>query len=304
MQLTPIVRAIRFALPFLIVVGAYAPRALAYCRADIETMANGECIEKPGVPRLHWTRSCSSYAFNEQLFERISLLDESQVRRSFDDSFGNWAAVDCGRAPFLVQQTDVLSVDEGVAFDWDIVNTSTITAHSAEAWVDKEYSSEVVALTTIFHDPDTGEIFDVDMELNAGAGDFTNCAGRCEFGRIDIRNTITHEAGHYFGLGHSAVAGATMAKYAFDGREIEKATLEEDDRAGYCALDLPAHACPTGGCSCPPAPIYPSGKKSRESSACAVAEPGPRGGSVSWIGIGVIAALLGWGCRPTRRGRR
>ena len=284
-----------FALALLLLLGSTAAlpatRARAYCRADVETMANGECMESPGVPRLHWTRSCSTYAFTAQLFERISLLDESQVRASFDDSFGSWAAVGCDREPFLTQQAEALSEDEGAAFEWDIVNTSTIAAHGAEGWAEQEYASEVVALTTIFHDPDTGEIFDVDMELNGGAGAFTNCAGRCEFGRIDLRNTITHEAGHYLGLGHSPVPGATMAKYAFDGREIEKATLEEDDRAGYCALELPPHECSAGGCSCPTAPIYPSGKKARESSDCATSAPHGREGTLAWSAL-IAGAML------------
>ena len=46
-----------------------AQPALAFCRETTETMATGPCTEPVGAPRLHWTRSCMTYVFNDQTFD-------------------------------------------------------------------------------------------------------------------------------------------------------------------------------------------------------------------------------------------
>lgn len=275
--------------------------AAAYCRANIETMANGTCVEVPGVPRLHWLRSCSRYTFNEAIFERIPKLDEAGVRAAFDDSFGAWRDVDCGRERFFVEQDEELTSDDSADFAWNVHNESVITLHTQQEWIDLEYSDDVVALTTLFHDPDTGEIFDADMELNGGAGEFSTCSRRCDLGVIDLRNTVTHEAGHYLGLGHSAVPGATMAPYAFDGREVEKASLAQDDREGYCALELPEHACGSGGCVCREAPIYSStpGAVTNSNEGCQAVSAA--GAAQNWV---IPFALIAFWVANGRRRRR
>jgi Matrixin len=279
----------------------FAQVAAAYCRADVDTNKKGMCRETPGVPLLHWLRSCSTYAFSDRAFGRIPLLDEAQVRTAFADSFAAWHAVDCGRQPFFVQQAQELSDQDEADFAWDVVNTSVIAVHSASEWEEQEYAPEVVALTTLFHDSETGEIFDVDIELNGGAGAFSNCSVRCAAGRIDLRNTITHEAGHYFGLGHSEDRSSTMAEYAFDGRETEKATLEADDRAGYCALELPQHACASSGCSCSPPPKY-SRSRGGDGGGCAVGQP--RSGALGrWVAALMLAGIIAGRRRRPRPSR-
>jgi uncharacterized protein (TIGR03382 family) len=139
----------------------------------------------------------------------------------------------------------------------------------------------IVALTTVLYDPDTGRIFDADVEMNgwdgqaegtnlaAGAGGPPNgwyftcdkqagwpqCTRYGEAGcfYIDLRNTVTHEAGHVLGLAHPCeglsctpvLQPLTMYPQTSPG-DVEKRTLAADDVAGVCAI-YPAEG---GGCGC------------------------------------------------------
>ncbi len=128
-----------------------------------------------------------------------------------------------------------------------------------------------IALTTVTFDPNTGEIFDADMELHdwngnptAPTGWYFTCPGPpaqactgttsspqlysesgCVF--MDIGNTTTHEAGHMLGLDHVCVQNvtgptaacpdptATMAPTAAVG-DTDKRVLKADDINGVCTI--------------------------------------------------------------------
>jgi hypothetical protein len=117
-----------------------------------------------------------------------------------------------------------------------------------------------------------------------------------------VLNTVTHEAGHYLGLGHSRVAGSTMAPYGGRG-DLEKRTLEDDDRAGYCALDLPE---PDDGDAKCDAPIFTQGggplsaSRPRSSSPSAGCQVGVvHDATDGWAAV--VAALLMLMFVPIRR---
>jgi hypothetical protein len=257
---------------FMFVAGALAwpaSDAHAYCRESISSDSMGPCVDSPHP--LFWTRGCLTYTFNDQLFSRLPLMTEKETRDGFNESFNTWRAVDCGDgpSPFYVEQASGTTTNDKSAFDYDIPNESVIDARTREEWSALGHDPNALALTLLWHDKDTGEILDVDMELNTGAGRFTNCDRPCGRDMMDLRNTITHEAGHVLGLGHSPVPGSTMLVDAPDG-ETEKRSLEADDKAGYCALALPQFECSNSACTCPAPPIYPS-KRTVKGCACNVA---------------------------------
>ncbi len=106
-----------------------------------------------------------------------------------------------------------------------------------------DHGDAVIATTTTTSNRYTGQISDTDIELNDAPGsdgstkfvftanDGVPCNDPNQTGcvRIDIENTITHEAGHSLGLDHTTVPDATMYATAPEG-EISKRTLHDDDR--------------------------------------------------------------------------
>ena len=231
--------------------------ARAYCRAGIDTLMD-PCIETD-APRLFWPRSCVSYAFHDKAFQRLPAFSEKEVRDIANASFATWTDVDCGKPPFFVEQLSSTTSIEPVSFSLDEPNQFVLSVLTPQEWamLDGVNNDGVAfAITFLWHDKNTGEIFDVDMALNLSIGDFGRCDEPCTDGTIDLQNTLTHEAGHVFGLGHSMVRSATMYPDATPGANFMR-TLDGDDEAGYCALDLPSHECSGGSaCTCPPpAPI-------------------------------------------------
>jgi hypothetical protein len=288
-----------------IAVGSFAPgRASAFCRAGVDSTSEGECREDAEVPRLRWSpRACSAYAFGASFFERLGSISERAARGAFEDAFLGWSAVDCGREPFLVEQLPHASERDDVGFEWDERNESLIVARDAEEWAKAELDPDAIALTLVFHDPDTGEIYDVDMQLNTGAGEFTACAGTCDRGQIDLHNTIAHESGHYLGLGHSDVLDATMAPYAGRG-DAEQISLAADDEDGYCALRLPSFACRGDDCTCPPPPAYARVPPTLEPqpASCSAHRKAESSAASVWAGWLALLSLIG-GCRRLRAAR-
>ncbi len=148
-----------------------------------------------------------------------------------------------------------------------------------------------VAVTSFFFRIDTGEIVGAGTELNdhgfvfstvdsppcdpgrpaacdGGAGEPGGCAAygppmpaadavnpTCV--AFDVQNTMTHEAGHFLGFGHTPVAGATMNPTTVAG-DLGKRTLHPDDVEAVCTVypaqppqDAgPVHVEVAGGCAC------------------------------------------------------
>jgi len=95
----------------------------------------------------------------------------------------------------------------------------------------------VVAYAVIWYTSNTGEIVDADIVLNSyykwgiADGDETTTDFTDKF---DIRNIVTHEAGHWSGLDDiydSRYSAMTMYGYATPGEEIKR-SLEPGDIAG------------------------------------------------------------------------
>jgi MYXO-CTERM domain-containing protein len=249
----------------------------------------------PNVPFLFWKRACMTYRFNDQFFNRVSLLTEPASRAIFAASFQTWAAVDCGsRRPFSVEQFAGTTKTSNAEFLYDVQNESIIAARTRAEWTSlTDHDANALALTLLWHDKATGEVLDVDMELNTGAGRFNDCVTqRCTVAMIDLQNTITHEAGHLLGLGHSPEPGSTMEASTQSNPETQKRSLETDDEAGYCALSLPEPKCAGSSCACPAPPALPS-HTTVKACSCRTLGATSKSSSAAFLPLALLCGL-GW----------
>jgi hypothetical protein len=96
-----------------------------------------------------------------------------------------------------------------------------------------QYDPSAIAITRNFYvagnNPQSGLILDSDILLNGANHQFTTTN---ELGKHDVQNIVTHEAGHFIGLGHDvdpdADPDATMYATA-SPNEYKKRTLKADD---------------------------------------------------------------------------
>jgi hypothetical protein len=203
-------------------------------------------------------------------------------------SFQTWAAVSCTNLSFPEEPLSTAATARVVGYFDGTTNHNLVlfrtqacrTAVPAgdacrtqggcgNAWDCWEHGDGVIATTTTTSNRRTGEILDSDIELNdappATGTKFTfttvdglPCTLPGETGcvRIDVQNTVTHEAGHWLGLDHTPIQSATMYASAPSG-ETSKRILAPDDIDGICTI-YPRGAAtvtciaspPGGGCGC------------------------------------------------------
>lgn len=153
---------------------------------------------------------------------------EAEVRRGMDD----WTLVACtslsnsygGSVSSLPRNGDGVSSIGWLESSWP-------------------YDSNAIGVTTPQY---WRSITEADMQMNGVNFTWTTDAGRGS--RVNTYSIVTHEGGHYYGLGHSSDASAIMY-YAYGGGI---GTIGSDDQNGICALypgsgsDCTTTGCPSG----------------------------------------------------------
>lgn len=271
--------------------------AHAFCRLTTEMPIDGGCTKK-GIP-LWWMRECISFSVRDRDYDQPSLR---AIRDAASRSFASWTEARCNNeAPVGVKvaQTALLGECDSPEYNRNSGNANTVIF--IVDWADRELPSDAFGLTLVWHDTDTGQIFDADMQINETLGEVDVCIGDCPPGAVDLQNVMTHEAGHFLGLGHSPEPTATMSARATIGETIKR-DLHLDDRAGICTV------YGEGEPNCAKADYMPDNGFSQICSppevrqACGVSAP--RGdGRLGWPGAVALAALGLAALRPVRRRR-
>ncbi len=214
--------------------------AAATAPAPATACVPGECCNyetDSGIP-LHWRTDVMTYVLDPDLPDG---LDEEEVEFAFEAAFGTWASLDCYDFEF---ENQGYADCPGEVVD-DGINCMYWTRYP-EQW---SFETWKVAVTLVHFDTMTGEIIDVDMDINAAYTDYS-AAPECSFDQEthDLRATLTHEIGHYLGLDHTTVTDATMNAVTFPG-DCKKRTLHADDEPCLCELynDLPDESLPDAG---------------------------------------------------------
>ena len=204
---------------------------------------------------LFWPTNCATYLIDGTSTQAIAQgITVAEIEAEIDGSFAAWDNNTATCTYLTLTDGGVVNGLE-VGFDNDGEEDNVI-AFVTDGWLDlgSGHDAAAIALTSVFFDPATGVIVNADMEFNA------------EFFRpmivgqtlpdpldlrteADLRNTITHEAGHFLGLDHTNISDATMFAVANTG-EINKRDLAQDDLDGVCAIypvaDDPGKCEPAG----------------------------------------------------------
>lgn len=257
--------------PLLVVTvfASFSPSsASAYCRMTTESgpqVGNAAC-ETEGLP-LFWGNPCLSYAIDSRGSQWMTM---EEIDEAVDLAFEAWENVDCGGAPpNLVFTRFEASTCRRPEFN-EAGNVHTIAF--LDPWVDEcglvniDDAPFALAVTIVWRDGDSGEMLDADImindqlatQFNAG-GPYANCpAIGCPPGTgnvpgaKDLQSIVTHEIGHFIGIGHSEVEEATMYSVT-DQTSVSKRTLAQDDILAVCdiyppgSLEQSCDATPIGG---------------------------------------------------------
>lgn len=273
--------------------------AQAWCRMTTSTRAPTPaepCVlpnptTMPPEQFLEWRRPCSAVALS--LTAPSSHLAEDEVVGVLLRSLGSWQDTRCDGEALGIQIgiLEPRSTCTAPYYRDDGGNVNSIMF--VTDWADRRHDPSAFAVTTVWHRRSTGEILDVDMEINERRGPYGICPPEgCAGGRtVDLENVLTHELGHYLGLAHTTDPEATMFASAVAGETLKR-DLSPDDEAGICAAYPPGR--PGGECDFTPR----GGLVLHCDEGCAVSNIGRGRGSAFGL-VALVAALA-----ATRRRRR
>lgn len=264
-------------------------RAEAFCRATTcrgQDSCDGQDI--PGCVPLIWKRDCIGFALQESASIEIDL---DRTRQTMNQAFAAWQSADCGGAAPGIAIQDMGNVTCGeVEFNTSAGNANVLV-YRDDAWPHAD-GQHNLALTTVSFDPDTGELYNADIEVNTAGYDFI------DGDEYDYLSVLTHEAGHFLGLAHTTVADATMIP-TYTPFSTDFQSLAEDDVFGICSVYPPRELDP-GRCNPIPRHGFASLCGSEQTAGCALSGAGSAGSAGALALLGA-AALLRSRSRTRRR---
>jgi MYXO-CTERM domain-containing protein len=247
-----------------------------------------ESGEKPKA--LHWNARCVRYRINEEGTQNFSgsskdVPNIEELRRSVADAFRAWNEISC---------SDMTLVDGGLTSDGDATyksggesNTNLVLWHD-DGW-SAVASARAFALTSVTYNPKNGVIADADIEVNTEFYRFS-AGEEPEASHVDLRNTMTHEVGHFVGLDHTDIREATMFGTAPVG-EIAKRSLHPDDIEGLCTT-YPSEERSQSLCDDPG--DFPTDDLAESSGICTITgADGPAPSGLALVLLGLLG-LVAW----------
>lgn len=259
-----------------------------------------------GIP-LFWPTSCVSYSTHQQGSELRDISSEA-LREVIGASFDAWLASDCGASTLSISVED-----RGFASCGQPEFNEAEGARNANVWMfreddaafpssrvqDSSVDAAALAVSIVSFDFRTGEIVDVDVELNSDRSVFTTTELESEV-VIDLQSVVTHEAGHFLGLDHTDVREATMDAGYLPGT-LGQRSLHPDDEAGLCAIYPEARSIAASDQTCQPRGGYSASCYEEKGCGCrSVGRGAPASAHLHWIAL--LVAAVAW--RARRAGAR
>jgi hypothetical protein len=265
------------------------------------------------VVPIWWRNACVSYDLQRNA---TRWADYASVVQILDGAFAKWTGSMC--SPSSTGETRETRVSISAAnlgpLDCDKVEYNTYGGpnHNAiifrdDAWPHND-ATNTLGLTTVTFEPDTGELYDADTEINGTRP--LSVGDPVPEGYYDLESILTHEMGHFLGLAHSAEANATMFA-SYNPGSTSMRILKQDDIDGICSI-YPANMTRNVGISVSPSGSIPeescNGPTPRHGFTTQCAQPIQAGCTyASRVGEGdrkmgsVFAALTCLGIARTRR---
>jgi hypothetical protein len=293
----------------------FSPSPEACLPADFDSYCASLSPPAKALP-VWWRNACVGYDVQEDASRQVPYATASQMAAA---AFAKWTSLSCampgddggggtGKVSIDVRDLGPVACAQ-VQYNSNAGNQHVIVFHD-DVWPHND-ANNTLGLTTITFDPDTGEIYDADMEINGtvtlSVGDPVPPDG------YDFESVITHESGHFLGLAHSGDDRATMfASYA--AGTTFKRVLTADDVAGLCSVYLPdgsrAVDPSVGGSvgedACDPTPRhgFSTTCAGPPQKACAASVAGADGDPAGWAAGVALAAVVAAARRLARRGSR
>lgn len=288
-------------IPTLVLTGALLipSVALAWCRTTTCAAAKdapAECTSVPGCQLagtpLFWPKSCVSFSVQKDGAPSQGITGD-MLQEVVETSFNNWQGVTCqggGNPNMKVVRYAQVNCAESL-YNQKGPNQN-VWFFREDEWPHAGDGDRTIALTLVSFNPKTGEIYDVDVELNAVQRQFVlEPPTGTEAGEVDdLYSVVQHESGHFLGLAHSSDPTSTM--WSNYNGSVDMRTLEADDTAGLCAAYPPTSTPDT---SCDPEPRHGFSKDCTKaaSDGCAMTRrvPGARPWGMSLLGVALAVAL-------------
>ncbi len=277
-------------------------RAHAYCRTttcdpqteNCDPPAGSDCTTA-GLP-VYWPGLCVGYSLQRNASQQVPFDTFQKVA---DTSFSTWTQVDCGGGkPPTIELSDMGPVTCDQPEYNQHSGNANIVMFRDTSW---PYSNatNTLALTTVTFNTKTGEIYDVDMEINSWQTQLTTSDTGVHY---DLQSIITHEAGHFLGLAHSSDPAATM--YAsYEPGTTTLRSLSPDDEAGICAVYPPDRSAST--CDVTPRHGYQDtcgDTPPKPNSGCAVHAPDTEAPGSAGLIAGIVSLVAFAAARRRRQG--
>lgn len=218
--------------------------ARAYCIATTcDPRKDGPCGDVDMCPtkgaRLHWESRCLSFGVQRDGSPR-SHITFQMADAIITAAFEQWLNADCVGGHPSFEMWDLGKPFGGIICDQPEFNS---TKPNANVWMFRdtnwpyEGKDSTLALTSTIFEKSSGALLDADVEINSAGNTITTTSIAADVER-DLQAIVTHEAGHFLGLGHSQDPKATM--YAmYTPKDLNYRSLTADDEAGICTIYPP-----------------------------------------------------------------
>lgn len=240
--------------------------------------------------KIAWPSTCVSTSVSSTGSPLRNITAE-KMREIVQTAFNRWTSADCGNGTHPNFVVDMFPDVNCTNVTGD--NGYKSTGPNYNVWIfrdtDWPYDAtdeNAIAITTTQFSPDTGIIYDSDVELNSRDQPFTVTDPPEDVG-MDLASVVQHEAGHFLGLAHSQNPGATMFPSLGTGVTTRR-LLTEDDIQGICDAYMPGTLDP----NCDPEPRHGFSTECTLEKGCCTVAPGRASGSRNGRDSLMIAAFL------------